>query len=177
MGIPFKPQKVKLFFGFISKDEDLFLEIERILSKKFGPIDFTSKIIPFDYTGYYHDELGDGLKRKFISVKRLIAPEKLADIKLLTNKIENKFSFHKKRRINIDPGYVSGGKLVLATTKDYGHRVYLGKGIFAEVTLFYQDGTFNPWPWTYPDYKTKDYIEIFNHLFKTYIGKLRKGND
>ncbi|MBM3248828.1 MAG: DUF4416 family protein [Candidatus Omnitrophica bacterium] len=173
MGIPFKPQKVKLFFGFISKDEVLFLQTERILFKKFGPIDFMSRMIPFDYTSYYNEELGDGLKRKFVSTKRLIAPEKLADIKLFTNKIENKFSFHNKRRINIDPGYVSGGKLVLATTKDYSHRIYLGKGIFAEVTLFYQNGSFHPLQWTYPDYRTKDYIEIFNHLYKTYIERTK----
>lgn len=177
MGAVLKPQNVKLFFGFMSNDENLFSNTELILTKKFGLVDFTSKIIPFDYTDYYKKELGVGLKRKFISFKKLITPERLTDIKLFTDKIEHRLSFENKRRINIDPGYLSSGKLVLATTKDYAHRIYLKKGIFAEVTLFYQNGSFQPWQWTYPDYKTKDYIEIFNHLYKTYIGELRRGND
>jgi len=173
VGTPIKSQKVKLFFGFISNDKNLFLKTEQILARKFGLIDYSSEILPFNYTDYYNQELGENLQRKFISTARLIRPESLADIKIFTNKIETKFSAQNKRRINIDPGYLSNGKLVLATTKDYSHRVYLKRGILAKVELFYQNGSFQPWQWTYPDYKTKDYIEIFNNLYKVYLGELR----
>lgn len=177
MGEVLKVKKVKLFFGFISNDEDLFIVTEKMLSKKFGAVDFSSKVIVFDYTDYYKKELGENLKRKFISFKRLVSPEKLSEIKLLSNRIEHRFSLDNKRRINIDPGYLSSGKLVLATTKDYSHRIYLKKGILAEVTLFYQDDTFQAWPWSYPDYKSKDYIEIFNQLYRIYIEELRRSNE
>ena len=173
MGIPKKHPKVKLFFGFISSEEELFLKIEKLLSKRFGSPDFSSKILPFNHTDYYDKELGKSLKRKFISCQKLISPEFLPEIKIFTNKLERKFSVANKRRINIDPGYLSQGKFILATTKDYSHRIYLGRGIFAEVTLFYKDNGFHPWQWTYPDYITDSYIEIFNYLYKIYLGQLK----
>lgn len=173
MGTAIKPTKVKLIIGLISSDEELFSEIERLLARKFGQSDYLSKTLPFNLTDYYEEELGKNLKRKFISFKKLIKPDLLPQIKIFTNKIEKKFSLLNKRKINIDPGYLSPGKLILATTKDYGHRIYLEKGIFAEVTLFYKNNSFNDWQWTYPDYKTKSYIEIFNHLYKIYLTELR----
>jgi hypothetical protein len=83
---------------------------------------------------------------------------------VVTNALEAKLSKEGKRTVNIDPGYIDMAKLVLFSTKDYTHRLYLNKGIFAEVTLYYKDDTFNPWPWTYPDYKSSEYIAIFNHI-------------
>ncbi|MFH1655513.1 MAG: DUF4416 family protein [Candidatus Omnitrophota bacterium] len=174
MGTAIKPQKVKLIFGLISSDEELFTKTQKLLTGKFGPIDFSSKILPFNLTDYYREELGKNLKRKFISCQKLIRRESISEIKVFTNKIEKKFSFLRKRRINIDPGYLSPGKLILATTKDYGHRLYLKKGIFAEVTLFYKRNSFHPWQWTFPDYKTESYLEIFNHLYKIYIEQLKR---
>jgi hypothetical protein len=173
VGTAIKPAKVKLIFGLISSHEELFSSVEKLLAKKFGPLDYKSEILPFNLTDYYQEELGKNLKRKFISVEKVINPELLPQIKLFTNKIEKRFSISNKRRINIDPGYLSLGKLTLATTKDYGHRIYLEKGIFAEVTLFYNNNSFKPWQWTYPDYKTQSYIEIFNHLYKIYLTELR----
>ena len=78
------------------------------------------------------------------------------------------------RIINIDPGYLDLSKLILASTKDYKHRIYLTKGIYAEVTLFYQDKTFCPWEWTYPDYKTGEYIEIFNRIRQIYAEQIKE---
>jgi hypothetical protein len=173
VGVLREPAKVKLIFGLISNDKKIFLETEKILSKKFGFLDYSSKILPFNYTTYYNQELGKDLRRKFISCRELIKPNLFARIKIFTNKIEKKLSFAGKRRINIDPGYLSAGKLVLVSTKDYTHRIYLEKGIFAEVTLFYKNRSFHPWQWTYQDYKTKDYIEIFNYLYKIYLKQLR----
>ena len=171
MGQPSKHTPVKLIMGFIFNDTGVFEKVKMILAKKFGAIDFESNVLPFTYTEYYKEELGDHLKRKFISFEKLILPELLADIKLLTNNLEKRFSTENKRQINIDPGYISLSQLVLATTKDYMHRIYLDKGIYAEVTLFYQNKKFNFWPWTYPDYKTDVYNEIFNTIRKLYIQK------
>lgn len=157
-------EPVKLITGLIGK-ESLFDKVKTKLSRKFGKIDFESKILDFTCTDYYNREMGSDLKRQFLSFKRLISPDMIPDIKNYTNALEsNFFSSNKKRSVNIDPGYLSLSKLVLATTKDHQHRIYLGKGIYAEVTLRYRDKTFRAWEWTYPDYRMKEYISIFNHL-------------
>jgi len=162
------PGPVKLIIGFIFKNEDTFYRAERILEKKYGKIDFISEILEFNHTDYYEKEFGQGLKRRFISFRRLIPAEDLSKIKNFTNKVEKKLSGKGLRRINIDPGYLNLAKLVLASTKDFTHRVYLGKGIFAEITLFYQDKAFRPREWTYPDYRTAEYGVIFNQIREIY---------
>ena len=166
MGKICKHESVKLIIGLIGK-ESLFDKVKIKLSCKFGKIDFESKILDFTYTDYYNREMGADLKRQFLSFNLLIAPDIIPDIKNYTNDLERKFlSSDKKRLVNIDPGYLSLSKLVLATTKDHQYRIYLGKGIFAEVTLRYGNKTFCSWDWTYPDYCTKEYISIFNYLRK-----------
>ena len=164
MGKTKKPKAVKLIIGMLAKSQKLFDKAEEFFIKDFGPIDYKSRVISFDYTDYYEKELGSPLKRNFISFKKPISPEKIAKIKLITNSIEEKLSADKKRRINIDPGYISDAKLVLATTKDYFHRIYLSRGIYAEVTLKWRKGGFEPSEWTYPDYRSKEYIDILNHI-------------
>jgi Domain of unknown function (DUF4416) len=160
--------KVKLVIGFIYKDEAIFIKTKEKLIKKFGRVDFTSGCLEFNYTDYYEAEMGKALKRRFISFSRLIPIQDLYRIKLYTNRLEQKFSNAKLRRINIDPGYVDLAKLVLATTKDYAHRIFLRKGIFAEITLSFRDGLFSANEWTYPDYRSKEYIDIFNQIRKLY---------
>ena len=169
-----KPFPVKLIIGFIFKDYKILKETEKILEKKFKEIDFESEIIPFNFTDYYEKEMGKDLKRKFISFKKLIMPQKIRKIKEYTIKIEKKFSFDKKRKINIDPGYLTDSQLVLSTTKPYFHRIYLGNCIWAEVTLFYQNKTFRYFDWTYPDYRTPAYIEIFNKIREIYLTQKRE---
>ncbi|MBM3243345.1 MAG: DUF4416 family protein [Candidatus Omnitrophica bacterium] len=163
---------VKLFIGLIFKDQRYFKEAESILIKKFGKADFKSEIMPFDLTDYYRPELGDGLKRVFISFKRLINPAHISRIKRMTNKIELRLSCSNKRLINIDPGYLDLPKVILASTKDYAHRIYLDKGIFAEITLSFKDNSFTPKECTYPDYRKKEYIDIFNKIRSIYQGQI-----
>ncbi|MCM8799902.1 MAG: DUF4416 family protein [Candidatus Omnitrophica bacterium] len=173
MGKIERPPLVKLIIGFIFNQENYLLKAKKLLIKKFGKIDFESEILDFNYTDYYQKEMGGNLKRKFISFEKLISPSKLTSIKRFTNRIEEKLSKDKKRNVNIDPGYINLSKLVLASTKDYRHRIYLNKGIFAEVTLFYQNKSFSPLPWTYPDYKTYPYIEIFNYIRELYKKQIK----
>jgi hypothetical protein len=155
---------VKLIIGVIFKDQDTLKKADILLERCFGKIDFESQTILFTHTNYYEAEFGKDLKRRFVSFKKPIFPEDLARIKNKTNIIEKRLSIKGNRQINIDPGYLDLSKLVLASTKDYKHRIYLGRGIYAEVTLFYQGKTFKAWEWTYPDYQTQEYIAIFNRI-------------
>jgi len=164
MGKIKEPRLVKLIVGMISASPELFDLAEARLKTRFGKIDFGSQILPFETTNYYCKEMGSNLKRKFISFGELINPSQLPEIKIFTNLVEEEFSVDAKRRINLDPGYISLSKLVLATTKDYQHRIYLRDGIYAEVTLRFKSGKFQAWEWTYPDYKTQAYQEIFLHI-------------
>jgi hypothetical protein len=160
--------KVKLVIGLIYKDEAIFIKIRRVLKKKFGKIDFESAAIDFKHTDYYEAEMGKQLKKRFISFSKLIPIEHLYRIKLYSNRLESKFSAGKCRRINIDPGYLDLAKFVLATTKDYAHRIFLRKGIFAEIALTFRGSSFSPNEWTYSDYRSDEYINIFNQIRKLY---------
>lgn len=164
---------VKLFIGMISGQKRLFAQAENILQKKFGTIDLKSGVIKFDFTDYYQKEMGKNLLRRFISFKKLIDAGTLASIKIFTNKTEERLARKdKSRRINLDPGYITQSSLVLATTKGFQHRIYLGKGIFAEVTLRYEKGSFVPYNWTYPDYRTEKYTAFLEKVRGIYKGQL-----
>jgi len=162
------PKAVKLTMGLIFKDEIYFAKAKMALLRNFGKIDFESDEIPFKYTDYYQEEFGSSLKRRFLSFERPIFPDRLARIKVITNKIEQRLSREGRRLVNIDPGYLDLSRLVLATTKDFSHRIYLRQGIYAEVTLIFNDKSFRPLEWTYPDYRTPEYIGIFNRLRELY---------
>ena len=166
--------KVKLIIGLIFKENQVYDKAKLALEELFGKIDFESQTIPFNHTDYYEKEFGKNLIRKFISFKKLISPEKISCIKCATNNIELNLSLNGLRRINIDPGYLDLAKLILVSTKDYKHRIYLTKGIFAEITLSYQNNTFQSWEWTYPDYSTQEYIGIFNRIRNIYIGQIKE---
>lgn len=168
MGEAKKHPPVKLVVGMISGQEPIFDAAQRELIAQFGPPDYESALMPWEFTDYYSKELGENLLRKFLGFERLIAPEKLAETKLFANQLEGKLSERGARRINLDPGYLDSTKLVLATTKNRDHRIYIGQGIFAEVTLHFRGKSFRAWEWTYPDYTTPEYIAIFNEIRALY---------
>jgi len=165
MGAIVETGPVKLFVGMLAGDPARFTEAETLLVERYGAVDLSSEVLPFEYTEYYRAEMGEGLVRKFLSFERLIRPDELIDIKRTTNGMEEDFARRlaggPARPVNLDPGYLALSKVVLATTKDYSHRVYLGKGIHAEVTLHFQRGRYEPWEWTYPDYRTEEYGRFF----------------
>ena len=168
MGAQKRPARVKLVIGMLAKDKKLFDCTEEFFVKEFGQIDYRSPCLLFNYTDYYKEEMGHPLKRRFISFEKLIPPQDLPKIKLKTNLIEKKTSQNKKRLINVDPGYINDSKFILATTKDYFHRIYLGKGMYAEVTLYWKKDGFQTFDWTYPDYRTKEYRDILNKIREAY---------
>lgn len=161
-----KPEKALLFIGlirsFLLKPEDFLPEI----SRRFGEIVLFSPEIPFDFSDYYFPEMGPNLIRRWIGLGCEISPEDIRKIKIITNRMESQFAQNGKRRLNLDPGYLTFSRIVLATTKDYSHRIYLGEGIYAEVTLLYQNGSYSPLPWTYPDYRTPVAQNFFQNLRK-----------
>ncbi|MEA1963798.1 MAG: DUF4416 family protein [Candidatus Aerophobetes bacterium] len=180
MGEVKQPIPVKLIVGMLSSEEELFSQAEDMMSQRFGSIDFKSSLLLFNFTSYYEKEMGKGLKRKFVSFKKLINPAKIVEAKLFTNKLEKKFLYpHSHNRcLNLDPGYLTFSKIVLATTKDYQHRLYLGKGIYAEVTLRYKrEKGFTSWEWTYPDYRSSEYLKIFEHLREIYTRQVKIGGE
>ena len=168
MCIEIKQKSVKLFASVIFKDKE-FLELaEQKLQESYGELESVDWCGSFDSTDYYYSEFGRPLQRKLICFKKEIDLEDICDVKLATNSIEDETRRDKKRRVNIDPGYITEAKMVLLTTKNYAHRIYLGKGIFAEGTLLYKDGGFSSWPWTYPDYASPKLIAYFNNIRKIY---------
>ncbi|MEN2985205.1 MAG: DUF4416 family protein [Thermodesulfovibrionaceae bacterium] len=176
MGKPGKPKKVLLFIGTLFNDEEYYFKAKEILESIFGEILFESAKMQWNYSNYYSDELGSPIQRRFIFFKNLISEEDLAEIKIKTNEIEDSLSLEGKRKINLDPGYLGLAKIVLATTKDYSHRIYLKKGIYAEVTLIFKNSSFQPHINTYRDYASEDYIKLFNLARTLYKELIKKEN-
>ena len=174
MGLAREHRPVKLIVGMFTAQQGLFDVLRAELEKAYGSADHGSPVWPFDFTTYYAEEFGEDLLRQFLSFSQLIDPSSLPEIKLFTNALEQEFAPGGRRQINLDPGYIDLSKLVLATTKNHQHRIYLGQGIFAEVTLRFRRKSFRPWDWTYPDYRTEHYIQFFNQVRETYVAQLRQ---
>jgi hypothetical protein len=168
-----EPPPVKLIMGLIFALEAPMAAVHRQLEAAYGRIDLETTLRPFVWTHFYEREMGPMLQRQFWSFETLIAADALADLKHQTNTMERTFAGHGgQRRVNLDPGYIDLAKLVLATTKDQQHRLYLGQGIYAEVTLRYTGGRFVPWEWTYPDYRTAEYLAFFDAVRQGYRQQL-----
>lgn len=176
MGSITKPLPVKAVICVLTTAPDLLPTVYTQLTHRLGPIDFTSELIPFTSTNYYAAEMGQNVQRQFISFERLIDAGTLVEMKLFTNEVEQVFAIKKvegdARRVNLDAGYICLAKLVLASTKDHAHRIYLSDGIYAEITLRFYRKTFQPWEWSYPDYRLSTYIATFNHIRKIYRNQL-----
>ena len=173
MSEPRRTEDVKLISSLFSSQESLIDDVIGELEEMFGPADWKSPTLLFDRTKYYANEMGWPLHRRFISCKKLIRPEEIVEIKLATNKVEVRHSQEGKRRINIDPGYISLERLVLATGKNYTHRIYLGKGIYADLTLIFHRGSFRTLAWTYKDYADPTVMDYFNDIRKRYKAQIR----
>lgn len=152
MSVPKPPAPAKLIIGAYMKDKAIFADLLTVLSELFGVPDMISAWMPFGDTDYYEDEMGSPLWRRLVSFETLIDQMDLAAIKHSTNRVETEFMVSGKRRINIDPGYMLAERFVLATGKNYSHRIHVGEGIYADLTLIYRGKGFMALPWTYPDY-------------------------
>ena len=156
--------KAKLFFAMMYSRRAIYEEAKRFLELKLGSIEAESNPYTFNFTDYYTKEMGANLEKRFVVFKDLIEREKLPKIKLLSMKIEKEMSKNGKRLINIDPGYITPHAIFLATRKDRAHRVYMGQGIFIEVTLLFTKDGCKYFEWTYPDYKLPENCDFFRRI-------------
>jgi len=157
-----QPQKVLVVAGLIYIDDFQRSKVLDILSRELGGVSLQSEIIPFTHTAYYNKEMGDDLTRQWFVFDKLVNPDVLVELKHRSNEIEQKFINEKGgRAVNIDPGLITMSNLILASTKNYSHRIYLGKGIYAEVTLIYKNHEYLSLEWTYPDYQEIKAIDFF----------------
>ncbi len=178
MSRPQPPKPAKLLIGVFAQKQERMAAAASDLMKHFGPVDLISPLFPFDFTTYYEKEMGSGLLRRFFVFKTLIGQENLAEIKLETNAIENRFSADGRRQVNIDPGYLLMERLVLATGKNFAHRIYIGKCIYADLTLIYRKDGYQPLPWTYPDYAhdgVRRFLVLVRNKYMKDLEELKKG--
>ena len=167
---------VKLICGIIASEELIFKRAEEHLIQLFGSIDHASPLLKFNFTDYYEKQMGKNLKRKFLGFTHLIAPDKLSEIKLRTNELEGEIKKELKashRVTNLDPGYITPSALIMATVKDFAHRIPLQQGIYAHLELLFGKKEVHTLSWTYPDYKTEEYQNFFREVRKIYLLQLR----
>lgn len=168
------PVLAKLFVGMIVSDPNKLPLFIAALVKRYGAVDFTSEMVRFDRTEYYTEEMGTILYKQFVSFETLISQDDIAKIKNETNELElNDLAEGEGRLVNLDPGYVTAAKVVLATTKDYSHRLYVGQNMYAEITLSFKGGAAVGHPWTYPDYLKQEYTDFFERVRVIYMRQVK----
>jgi hypothetical protein len=178
MGQVSLPSRALLLLAAFSRHQAALAWARERAVAAWGPVARQSPTFEFDQTEYYQPTMGSGLRKVFFTFTETIDPGRLTEIKLVTNAWEQEYaeaSEHAEPRpLNLDPGYLTLGKLVLASTKDFCHRVYLDRGIYAEVTLFYRHGRWEHHPWTFADYRREDYQQFFSECRDYLHRNLRK---
>lgn len=171
MGVPRPPEPVKYFCGVLASDRTIWAQVRPRLIERLGSIEAETQWLPFPYTDYYDRQMGQPIERKFVSFEPLGDPGGLAALKTWTNELEAWAQAEHpsgRRVINLDPGWLNFQQVVLASTKPAGHRIYIGQGIYAELTLWFRNGRWTPLPWTYPDYREPATIAYFMDLRRRY---------
>jgi len=172
------PKPVKIIIGILAADRQCLFAAVEAIEDKFNKVDLVSDIWPFDQTDYYKEQTGPNILRQFVSIEQLIDPAQLSKIKHKTNKLEQKLAARLglplPRPVNLDPGIIEPSKLILASTKNYSHRIYLGRKMYAEVTLIFDKGSWHPLPYTYPDYRQQCYFEFFERVRTKLLEQLRR---
>ena len=172
-----EPRPVSYFAGLLAGNAELFATVERDLSVVLGPPTARSAVLPWNISNYYRAEMGTGLLRRFVLFEPLSSPGNLASIKLRTREIESKYRHTPGeglgRRVNIDPGYIDEAKVVLASTKGAGHRIYLDSGIYAEATLYYVSGRFQPCHYTYADFLWPETLAFLTAARRRYLERVK----
>ena len=174
MSRPQTPKPAKLVIGFFLKEKNLAVSVVKSLKEKFGLVDIVSSWLPFNLTTYYETEMGQPLFRRMLAFETLIKQSALSKIKRITNDLELEYSKYSKRRVNLDPGYLLRERFVLATGKNYSHRIYIGRGIYADLTLIYTKGGFTKLPWTYPDYTQQNILNYLERVRDKYVIDLKQ---
>ena len=176
MGQTERFEKEKLIVGVIYNSPEVYREAIEMLTAAFGPIEKESERFSFsrEFSEYYDEELGGEGMRVILSFRDTVEPDRQAEIKLLTNDFERRLSVGGKRKINLDPGFINHGRLMLATTKKAGFRIPLSDGIYTELTLYWARGAWQKLPWTYRDYQSERVQRFITEVRGDYL-RWRKG--
>lgn len=176
MGAVYEFEKEKLIIGVIYHEKEILDKAMEILISEFGEIDAVCEEFSFseEFSTYYDEEIGGEGLRRIYSFKTLVDPARQADIKIRTNEIEGSFSADEKRKINLDPGFINHGRLMLATTKKAGFRIPLRDGIYTELTLFYARGGWHKFPWSYRDYQSERVQRFLSQVRNIYLAERRE---
>ncbi len=165
---------VKFIMAFTYSEQHIFQTSLEAFSAMYGNTDVQANEFSFDHTTYYEGEMGDGLKKIFVSFEKLGTIEKLIDLKYLALEVEGKFAVNMKRKINIDPAYLELSKLVVSSTKNFAHRIYIQKDIYGDLQLQYKGKKIVPLDWTFPDYKTETNLAFFTKVRNIYAAQLKE---
>jgi hypothetical protein len=177
MSAPQPPQPARLIVSVLLRDRDRLPAVTDALSRRLGPVAGVGSWLPFPFTDYYTAEMGKPLSRSLLSFSSPIRQSDLAAVKRFTNRLEGQFSQEGRRTVNLDPGYLLGARFVLASGKNFAHRIYIGGGIYADLTLLFSNGRFQPLPWTYPDYREAALQDQLAAIRTRYLAELRGGRE
>lgn len=173
MSIIKPPAPVALFVAALYAPAFSDATASELITEHFGKPLVPGPVFDFTFSDYYEAEMGGHLRKAFFVLDRLIDPAELSEWKLRAMALEEQFARNGKRTINLDPGYIDVPKFVLATAKNFSHRVYIGRGVYGDVQLFMRHNQFQPNPWTYPDYKLLEHLRFFEHARAKYFEKIR----
>ncbi len=173
MGLIIQSPPVKLIAAVMIAPSVSADEAVSVITNEWGVVDLALDWYAFDHSDYYAGEFGPSLKKAFFSFETLVDAETMPAVKIRSNRLEDGFCRDGKRALNIDPGYIADAKLIMPTTKNLSHRVYVGQGIYADQQLMYHGKTFNTMPWTFADYKQPAVIDFFNRVRRVYFDQLR----
>ena len=176
MGIPKAPRPACLICAITYNSQEMATLARRLLQAEFGEIALESEHYPFSFSSYYAQEMGTELGKFLVSFAALVEQDRLVEIKLRTNALESNTATAGRRNLNLDPGYLDDAKVVLATTKNYGHRIYLGRGIYGDLHLRFRHGSFQPMEWTYPDYRQPIVLQFLSKVRAWYL-RARRGEE
>lgn len=171
------PDPVKLIVGILAADDKCLDAAINAIRGEFGQIDLFSDVWAFVQTDYYKNQTGEHILRQFITIERCIDPGELAAIKHKTNELERSLADElgpePPRPVNLDPGFIEPSKLILASTKNFSHRIYIGEKMYAEVTLLFDKGRWCALPYTFPDFRQQRYWDFLGKVRTRLLEQLR----
>ena len=183
MGAIRQPMLVTPLAALLLSRAEYHARVREELEKLFGPVELESEEYAFTRTDYYKEEMGESITRRFVTFKNLRDPYELPDWKKATNAMEQSLARElagwgaTPRPINIDAGYLAGGKLVLASTKDHARRIYMRDGIYAEMTLAFERGLWRALDYTFPDYREETYHVFLSTARNRHIARLKESKE
>jgi hypothetical protein len=174
-----KPQSVdpvKLFVAILWSNAEALQSASGELRREWGDFDYIGADHAFDITDYYQPEMGGNLNRRILSFMRLVPPDCLCRAKHVCNEIEDRLAGEKGRLVNLDIGYLDHNKIVLASFKGAGQKIYLSDGVWADMVARYRQGKYQPFEWTFPDFRDGRYDRELNTIRLTYLEQLKKSS-